>query len=286
VHTRSGAQIRVDGDVVVKLHRAGTDPVALRGRLDVAVRLGALPDGVLVPPLSAQPELGNDAAARWQSRWPRVEVLPPDPDSAPWGEAGRVLARLHRAAVRDVDTRLQPGWPARLRRALASIRGQGTEQADVIECAAGGLPPQAWQAGDQARPATLVHGDWHLGQLGRMSGEACWRLIDVDDLGVGDPVWDLARPAGFWAADILPDADWDAFVRGYRDAGGPALPPAPTNPWPVLDVVARAAVIQAAAMGASAGSAEDLEGQAALVAACARMPHQLEKNSRPNPCLR
>jgi predicted trehalose synthase len=44
---------------------------------------------------------------------------------------------------------------------------------------------------------TLVHGDWHLGQLGRR-GEH-WVLIDVDDLGVGDPAWDLARPAGFWA---------------------------------------------------------------------------------------
>ena len=50
-------------------------------------------------------------------------------------------------------------------------------------------------------------------------------LIDVDDLGVGDPAWDLARPAGFWAAGLIPDDDWATFLDAYRDAGGPALPP-------------------------------------------------------------
>ncbi|CQD02141.1 phosphotransferase family protein [Mycolicibacterium conceptionense] len=108
--------------------------------------------------------------------------------------------------------------------------------------------------------------------MGRHGGH--WRLIDVDDLGLGDPAWDLARPAGFWAAGLIPDADWLSFLDAYRDAGGPALPAG--DPWPVLEPFARAAVIHAAATDPD----DEL-----LTAACARMP-QLEKNSRPKPCLR
>jgi aminoglycoside phosphotransferase (APT) family kinase protein len=91
----------------------------------------------------------------------------------------------------------------------------------------------------------LVHGDWHLGQLGRLSAATPWLFIDIDDLGVGDPAWDLARPAGFWAAGLIPDDDWAAFLQSYREAGGPAVPPG--DPWSVLEPFARAAVIQAAA---------------------------------------
>ncbi len=119
---------------------------------------------------------------------------------------------------------------------------------------------EVWRAGSANRPSTLVHGDWHLGQLGRLSATEAWLLIDVDDLGVGDPAWDLARPAGFWAAGLIPDDDWHLFVQAYRDGGGPALPPG--DPWPVLEPFARAAVVAAAAHHPD----DDL-----LVAACARM---------------
>jgi hypothetical protein len=84
-------------------------------------------------------------------------------------------------------------------------------------------------------------------------------LIDVDDLGFGDPAADLGRPAGFWAAGLLPDADWFRFIDGYREAGGPGLPAG--DPWPVLEPFAASAVIAAAA------NRPDEE----LVAACARM---------------
>jgi len=114
---------------------------------------------------------------------------------------------------------------------------------------------------------TLVHGDWHLGQLGQTVVDPRWVLIDVDDLGVGDPAWDLARPAGFWAAGLIPDRDWDGFQAGYREARGPALPPG--DPWPVLEPFARAAVIHAAASGACHD--RDDATQQALLAACERM---------------
>jgi aminoglycoside phosphotransferase (APT) family kinase protein len=149
--------------------------------------------------------------------------------------------------------RIPHGWPQRLRRMLRSSN-------DVtIRRAAAELPGEVWRARSPDRPTTLVHGDWHLGQLGRRSATAPWLLIDVDDIGVGDPAWDLARPAGFWAAGLIPDDDWAVFLASYRDADGPAVPPG--DPWPVLDPFARAAVIQAAAH----------QPDDELMAACERM---------------
>jgi hypothetical protein len=239
--TPSGATVNVDGDVVTKLHRPGTDPQALRQRLRVAAR-----SDCLLAPLNLEPEAVGE---QWRTRWPKVDVVPPDPGAVPWAEAGRLLARLHAEPI--VDIALPQGGPARLARALARL-GQGT-RADVIRRAAEVLP-----ASVSARPNTLVHGDFHLGQLGRHSGALV--LIDVDDLGIGDPAADLARPAGFWAAGLLPDAAWHAFIDGYRGGGGPGLPPG--DPWPVLESSARAAVVAAAANHPD----DDL-----LVAACERM---------------
>jgi hypothetical protein len=238
--TPSGAAVDVDGDVVTKLHRPGTDPQALRIRLRVAAR-----SDCLLSPLRLEPEAVGE---QWQTRWPRVDVVPPDPEAVPWAEAGRLLARLHAEPI--VDMALPQGGPARLARALARLRGP---KADVIRKAAEGLGAPA-----PGRPFTLVHGDFHLGQLGRHAGALV--LIDVDDLGVGDPAADLARPAGFWAAGLLPDEAWHAFLDGYRSGDGPGLPPG--DPWPVLEPFARAAVV-----AASANHPED----GLLVAACERM---------------
>jgi hypothetical protein len=269
MRTRSGADITTDGEVVVKVHRTGTNPRALATRLGIAARLK--PADVLLAPVSPRPE---SVGTRLCSRWPLVQTVAEDPLTIPWPDAGRLLARLHTAAA---DIRLPHGGPARLRRALDRIRNA---HAEILRRAAAALPEVVWRAGSPQRPRTLVHGDFHLGQLGRPSPSQPWVLIDVDDLGVGDPAWDLSRPAGFWAAGLIPDEDWTVFLDSYREAGGPALPPG--DPWPVLEPFARAAVVQAAASGI--GQPGD-ETQAALLAACARMP-QLEKNSRPKPPLR
>jgi aminoglycoside phosphotransferase (APT) family kinase protein len=239
--TPSEADISVDGDVVTKVHRPGTDPRALRQRLRIAARSACLSS-----PLELEPERVGE---RWRTRWPRVEMIAQDPAHLPWVDAGRLLARLH---LESTDGFALPhGGPARLARALSRL-GHGPD-ADLIRRAAGRLP-----VAPADRPVTLVHGDFHLGQLGRADG--VYVLIDVDDLGVGDPAADLARPAGFWAAGLVPDTDWRAFVNGYRETGGPALPAG--DPWPVLEPFARAAVVAAAA------SHPDDE---MLVAACARM---------------
>lgn len=239
--TPSGATVIVDGDVVTKLHRPGTDPQALRQRLRVAAR-----SDCLLSPLNPAPE---SVGERWQTRWPKVDVVAPEPGAVPWAEAGRLLARLHVEPIGDLT--LPHGGPARLTRALARL-GHGAH-ADVIRRAASGLATPV-----SGRPVSLVHGDFHLGQLGHHAGALV--LIDVDDLGVGDPAADLARPAGFWAAGLLHDAAWHAFLDGYREASGPGLPSG--DPWPVLESFARAAVVAAAA---------NHPDDALLVAACERM---------------
>jgi hypothetical protein len=239
--TPSGADVTFSGDDVVKLHRDGTDPQALRRRLRVASRVPAL-----LTPVSVEPEL---VAGRWSTRWPRVDVVAQDPARLPWAEAAELLARLHRAHVEDPS--LAHGAPDRLARALSRL-GEGS-RADVVRAAADGTHPT-----ERSTLRTLVHGDFHLGQIGRHDGR--WVLIDVDDLGVGDPAWDLARPAGFWAVGLIPDCDWHRFLDRYRGAGGPALPD--DDPWPVLEPFARAAVVGAAANHPD----DDL-----LLEACARM---------------
>lgn len=248
MHTRSGAEILFDGDVVHKVHRAGTDPRVLRRRLEIAAASDAL-----LSPISVFPGAVGD---RWQTSWPAVEVVVTIPDQARWVGAGGLLAALHNERV-PPRTPVH-GWPQRMRRAARTATG-------AVRRAAAELPDVVWRAGSPGRPVTLVHGDWHLGQFGQVP--EAWVLIDIDDVGAGDPAWDLARPAGFWAAGLIPDADWQAFLDAYRGAG-PALP-ASGDPWPVLEPFARAAVVHAAASGQAHGDAD--ETQQALLAACERM---------------
>ncbi|WP_445520689.1 phosphotransferase family protein [Streptomyces sp. NEAU-174] len=122
----------------------------------------------------------------------------------------------------------------------------------------------------------LCHGDLHLGQLIRHRATD-WRLIDIDDLGLGDPAWDLARPAAWYAAGLLAAEDWERFLGAYRAAGGSAA--GERDPWPRLDVPARALTVQTAALAlakaAAAGRALD-EAEEAMVEASVRIAHFME----------
>ncbi|KWX03831.1 hypothetical protein TH66_10540 [Carbonactinospora thermoautotrophica] len=285
------------GDVVVKAHPPGTDAAALAARLRVAVapRLG----DILLPPLAVPsttvpfprgPRPGDAGGGcalfvrvrdRLVTVWPAGEpVNPEEPHAAPWEEAARLLARLHSVPVSAVagPGALPPtGGPGRVARAMARLRiADGTPAAAEVCRAFARLPPWARGAAPPAAGA-LVHGDWHLGQLVRWpagpGGAGGWRLIDVDDLGVGDPAWDLARPAGWYAAGLLPPEVWQRFLSAYRASGGRAVPPH-GDPWPVLDVPARALVIQAAALGVAAAAREGRpldDVEEALVEACRRI---------------
>jgi aminoglycoside phosphotransferase (APT) family kinase protein len=269
-----GLVIRV-GDVVVKAHPAGTDQAALLTRLRAAADPALA--SVLVPPLRLP---GGDWAIRVEGRlvtaWPAGEpVSPDDPDLAPWEAAAVLLARLHAtpASGRGLPA---AGGPPRVAAAIGRLRAvAGGPAADDVERAFAALPP--WVSNSTLAPTrhdVLVHGDWHFGQLVRGAGDVDgWRLIDMDDLGVGDPVWDLARPAALFAAGVLLPKAWGRFVSAYRGARGIALPPH-ADPWTVLDVPARSLVVQLAATGLVSAANEGREldhDEAALVETCRRM---------------
>ncbi|MGW5241118.1 phosphotransferase family protein [Monashia sp. NPDC004114] len=267
VETPSGADIALVDEVVVKLHHPRTDVGELRARLE-AVRTETLA-GLFVQPLTAALQAPD---GRWATAWPRMEVLTEDAAEIPWAHAGRLLASLHRASSPPV---LPPhGGPARVERALRRVSGiddrTATDLADLGTRLLHEVRSTATRhtGGAPATPHTVVHGDWHLGQLAT-SGPRL-RLLDVDDLGVGDPAWDLARPAGFWAAGLLDDSAWRTFLDAYRRAGGPAVP-ATGDPWPRLDLAARCAVFVAAVRAVSIQTTHSVDPAGSLLEACARM---------------
>ncbi|MEY6569522.1 phosphotransferase family protein, partial [Streptomyces sp. PGLac3x] len=141
-------------------------------------------------------------------------------------------------------------------------------------------PARAAASVPRARTGRAVcHGDLHLGQLVRdpEPGRG-WVLIDVDDMGLGDPLWDLARPAAWFACGLMVPEDWVRFLTAYRQAGGTAVGP-PGEEWRQLDGPARALTAQIAAQALvraeQAGRPLD-EDESAFVDACARMaplPH-------------
>ncbi|MFF7182465.1 phosphotransferase [Streptomyces sp. NPDC008121] len=254
------------GPVVVKAHAPGTGGPAHRARVAVAAdrRLRE----VLLPPLPSAH--GTAVDGRPVTAWPYgAPVDPGDPDAAPWEEAARLLALLHR-------TPAPAGLPpmrARVKVALAveRMRAAGPHPAaGAVLRARETLPaPPAAEAG------FLCHGDFHLGQLVRAPGspgDGSWRLIDVDDLGTGDPAWDLARPAAWFAAGLLPPDVWSRFLGAYLAAGGPAV--APDDPWAQLDVPARALTVQTAALAIAKSTAQERsldEVESVMIDTCVRI---------------
>nr|WP_229881306.1 aminoglycoside phosphotransferase family protein [Streptomyces alanosinicus] len=274
---RPDATVVRHADTVAKAHAPDTDPAELSRRLVMAARL---PD-VLLPPLAPAPTPLQD---RLVTFWPYGAPVDPDaPDAAPWEATGTLLAHLHRASPLDGLPPMR--GPAKAARAIArlrtALRNEPHPAAGPVLTAWAGLP--AWARAKAPMPGTpaLCHGDLHLGQLVRHPApDGPWRLIDVDDLGTGVPAWDLARPAAWYACGLLPPGDWTRFLGAYQRAGGPAVP-ATGDPWPALDVPARALTVQTAALALAkalaAGRRLD-EVHQLLIDACARMapiPHQL-----------
>jgi hypothetical protein len=279
LYDRHGVLVIRVGDVVVKAHQADRDNgPRLAARMAAAARLPHL----LLPPIGGP----RHVLGRVVTVWPYGE--PVSPDDPPWEEGGRLLARLHLAGPSGERPPRHAGpgdphctgvplprWrrPVRAAQVVARLDADGQEER-VIRRAFDGLP--AWVRGeaDAPRPerTTLIHGDWHLGQMVAVA-DGTWRLIDVEDLGVGDPAWDLARPAALFSAGVLPGEAWTRFLAGYTGAGGPAVP-GDGDLWRVLDVPARTLAIQIAATCVISARAErrPLDGfESALVDTCSRI---------------
>ncbi|MGW7382169.1 phosphotransferase family protein [Streptomyces sp. NPDC054794] len=260
------------GGAVAKAHARDTDRAELAVRLATAARH---PE-ILLSPLTPDPAAVADRPVTF---WPYgTPVDPDDPDAAPWEAAATLLARLHRCpAPVDLPPMRGPAKAARamdrLRAALSTAR-EPHPAAPPIRRAWAALPPWARAEAPMPGPGALCHGDLHLGQLVRHpSPDGPWRLIDVDDLGLGVAAWDLARPAAWYACGLLPPDEWTRFLTAYRVAGGPAVP-AYGDPWPALDVPARALTVQAAALAVTKALAANRpldEVEQALVDACDRM---------------
>ncbi|MEU1332287.1 aminoglycoside phosphotransferase family protein [Streptomyces sp. NPDC005865] len=263
---RADAGVVRHGDVVAKAHAVETDPAQLAVRLDVAARM----PGVLLAPSAPR---ATRLHGRLVTFWPYgTPVDRDDPDSAPWEAAGALLARLHAAPL---PRPLPPmRGPAKAARAVARLRAVGPHPAaPPVLRAWAALPAWARDEAPAPGPHALCHGDLHLGQLVR-GPDGHWLLIDVDDLGAGDPAWDLARPAAWFACGLLAPEEWARFLDAYRRAGGPAVPGGGGDPWPALDVSARALTVQTAALAIAKAVAADRpldEVEQAVVDACDRM---------------
>jgi hypothetical protein len=250
--------------VVLKMHDPRTDEDELLARLAAATTLG----DVLLPPLAATVER---CCGRLVTRWPRAEPLRPEERTVPWVEAAEMLARLHAGDADGIDPAQElpeGGGPRRMLRAVALLReAPPTREGAVVLDAFATLPRSVLV---HAHFRRVLHGDWHLGQLVRHQGHGL-RLVDVDEVGRGDPAWDLARPAAWYAAGLMDAAAWQGFLGAYVAAGGVAVPA--DDPWPVLDAPARALVIQSAARAVvKDGGAHRLdEADLALVDTCARI---------------
>ncbi|WOX25453.1 aminoglycoside phosphotransferase family protein [Streptomyces solicathayae] len=265
------------GAAVAKAHAPGTDPAGHAAR--VAVAAAPALRGILLPPLPLPLPLADaTVAGRPVTAWPYgAPVDPSDPDAAPWAETARLLALLHRTPPPATAAGPLPPHrgPAKAAHAVARLTAKLPHPAAApVLRAWAGLPAWARDEAPPPRGDVLCHGDLHLGQLVRHPApDGPWLLIDVDDLGLGEPAWDLARPAAWYAAGILPPEIWSDFLGAYRASGGPAVP-ADGDPWPQLDVPARALTVQTAALALVKSTEEDRpldEVEQVMIDTCARI---------------
>jgi aminoglycoside phosphotransferase (APT) family kinase protein len=268
VPTRPDVIIIRAGHVVVKAHAPGAerDPLVERMRATAHPALR----GIVLEPVTEEVMV---VAGRMVTVWPAgVPVNHLDPDAAPWEAAARLLARLHAVPVGALLPLRAAGGPAKVATMVDRLDGDSTAEL-VVRRAFTCLPLfDAELAGEPlSESLALTHGDWHMGQMVRAPDE--WILIDIDDLGIGDPAWDLARPAAWYAAGLLEPEVWHRFLDAYRAEGGCAVPP-DGDPWDRLNLPAQAMTVQLAAAAVATAKREGRpldEVEQLLVDTCLRI---------------
>jgi len=195
--------------------------------------------GLPVARLAPTRSTGRTFLQRRQDVYELFEFIPGRPFEGTIAEttdAGRVLARFHRTAagfltrypIPTGDYHDHNAVRSALRAAEAQLRehaeapGLIRELAEVYNACA----DRAEQAGLKAQPRSVIHGDWHPGNMlfrgGRVVG-----VIDLDAVRVSKRVIDVANGAlqfslstrgdpGEWP-DALDGERFDAFLAGYSE---------------------------------------------------------------------
>ncbi|MDQ1292397.1 MAG: hypothetical protein QG608_275 [Actinomycetota bacterium] len=292
--SRDAAEVYAVEQIVLKVHWPGTDPGALAARMRLAC--DPLLHGVLLAPLHPEP---LPLAGRWVTVWPLARTLPTGggPLDVPWPAAAQLLAELHNHRVPRPEDLPECSQRERIERAVTDLVRTVRESEDGVPTGQVGTVLAAWDRIRREPPGpfrALCHGDWHFGQMvqhlrpppdppcsqnpqrsqnpqGPQNPQS-WRLIDIDDLGWGDPTWDLGRAAAFHVLGVVPEQSWHLLTRTYREAGGPALPD--DDLWRHLEQGARAHVVHCAARALTrhtlvGSQPDDLDRE--LLRACERM---------------
>lgn len=225
----------------------------------VAARAACLAAQQLGPRVVAVEERTGSLFEEWLDADPHA----PDDFSTAY-EAGRCLATLHACAF---------GTRARTAASSPLALGSLFSVDPALHARARTLLERAWPA---PVDAAWTHGDFHPDQVARSRRDGALRVLDWDELAVGDPCDDLAS----WIADAIAHggaASFDAassdLLTGYA-SGGRRLP----DERRLRELTARALVHSAAGAirrleeGAVAKAAERLERALDLLAA-APTPH-------------
>lgn len=190
----------------------------------------------------------HSVTGRLLTLWPAAHTfLPASVEQFEWVESAQLLAKLHSLSIPSSRLVRPAGWLSRLGRLKSKIETSHAFPAEkkTLLAALATLPrlgSTCWHM----HTTSLIHGDWHPGQVARSGHEL--KLIDSDDVGLGDPMWDLARVAGWSLAGVISNEVWNTFFSHYAAARLLNKQQIETV-WQNLELPARAAAILSAATG-------------------------------------
>ncbi len=267
-------------DEVIKIHARETLAEELDARLELISRSPW--NQIFLQPIKSQSQTLRQG--RIMSQWPFAEALTISEDEIPWHKCGKLLAELHQIpiAVNNFPFSLPIATAAkRWQKSIAELKSLNfidhrlkAPWLIVEEMTAKLTLPKIYSARTH-----WIHGDWHLGQLVRekseQKSEMNLKLIDIEDMGLGHPVWDLARPGAFYAAGLLDPEDWSSFLNSYLTAGGPAFQARRNETfWEILGPAVEVLSLQCAAVGLRKAYLEERslgDDEQAFIETCARI---------------